>query len=211
LAWQSQFITFVTFSKNRGVATITANFPDGFKGSVLVHDCWASHFQTTCKTHQLCIAHLLRELMFFEQTYESNWATNFKRMLYEALDLKRNIKKEHFDFPLEERNRIQISLENLLEDPLPESQKKLRAFHKRMIKHKEYILTFLYHFNVPPDNNASERAIRNVKVKQKVSGQFKTESGAQGYAVIRSVTDTCIKNGQNVLNAFKTIAVLKAE
>jgi transposase len=210
-AWQSQFITFVTFSKNRGVATITANFPDGFKGSVLVHDCWASHFQTTCKTHQLCIAHLLRELIFFEQTYESNWATNFKRMLYEALDLKRKIKKEQFDFPLEERNRIQISLENLLEDPLPENQKKLRAFHKRMIKHKEYILTFLYHFNVPPDNNASERAIRNVKVKQKVSGQFKTESGAQGYAVIRSVTDTCIKNGQNVLNAFKTIAVLKAE
>ncbi|TXD54749.1 IS66 family transposase, partial [Polaribacter sp. IC066] len=56
-----------------------------------------------------------------------------------------------------------------------------------------------------------ERAIRNVKVKQKVSGQFKTENGAQIYAVIRSVTDTCIKNGQNIFAAFKTIAVLKAE
>ena len=153
----------------------------------------------------------MRELVFFEQTYESNWATNFKRMLYKALDLKRNIKKEHFDFPLEERKRIQISLENLLEEPLPENQKKLRAFHKRMIKHKEYILTFLNHFHVPPDNNASERAIRNVKVKQKVSGQFKTENGAQIYAVIRSVTDTCIKNGQNILDAFKTIAILRAE
>lgn len=60
-------------------------------------------------------------------------------------------------------------------------------------------------------NNASERAIRNVKVKQKVSGQFKTENEAQHYAVIRSVTDTCIKNGQNVLAAFKTIAILQPE
>lgn len=79
-----------------------------------------------------------------------------------------------------------------------------------MIKHKEYILTFLHHFHIPPDKNASERAIRNVKVKQKVSGQFKTENDAQIYAVIRSVTDTCIKNGQNILDAFKTIAILQA-
>jgi transposase len=50
-----------------------------------------------------------------------------------------------------------------------------------------------------------------VKVKQKGSGQFKTDNGAQFYTVIRSVTDTCIKNGQNVLDAFKTIAVLQPE
>jgi transposase len=62
-----------------------------------------------------------------------------------------------------------------------------------MIKHQEYILTFLHHFRVPHDNNASERAIRNVKVKQKVSVQFKTKNGAQIYAVKRSVTGTCIK------------------
>lgn len=67
------------------------------------------------------------------------------------------------------------------------------------------------HYDVPPDNNASERAIRYVKVKQKVSGQFKTDNGAQIYAVIRSVTDTCIKNGQNIFDAFKTIAILKAQ
>ena len=79
------------------------------------------------------------------------------------------------------------------------------------IKHEKNVFTFLFHDKVPPDNNASERAIRNVKVKQKVSGQFKTENGAQFYAVIRSVTDTCIKNGQNVLAAFKTIAVLQPE
>ena len=209
--WQSKFATFVVFSKNRGTATIDTNFSQGFHDAVLVHDCWASHFKTQCKTHQLCIAHLLRELIFLEQRFESNWATNFKRTLYEALELKKNLDQELYNNPILERDKIRIALDALLENPLPENQKKLRAFHKRMIKHKEYILTFLHHFHVPPDNNASERAIRNVKVKQKVSGQFKTENGAQIYAVIRSVTDTCIKNGQNILGAFKTIAILKAE
>jgi hypothetical protein len=153
----------------------------------------------------------LRELIFLEQRFESNWATNFKRMLFEALDIKKNLKQEHYKYPIIERDKLEKALEVLLEKPLPENQKKLRAFHKRMIKYKDYIFTFLHHFQVPPDNNASERAIRNVKVKQKVSGQFKTEKGAQIYAVIRSVTDTCIKNGQNILDAFKTIAILKAE
>jgi len=209
--WQSKFVSYVVFSKNRGIATIDANFPKGFKNAVLVHDCWASHFKTPCKTHQLCIAHLLRELIFLEQRFASNWATNFKRMLFDALELKKNLKQEHYYYPIIERDKLKKALEVLLEKPLPENQKKLRAFHKRMLKYKDYIFTFLYYFHVPPDNNASERAIRNVKVKQKVSGQFKTEKGAQIYAVIRSVTDTCIKNGQNILDAFKTIAILRAE
>ena len=134
-----------------------------------------------------------------------------KRMLFDALELKKNLKQEHYYYPIIERDKLKKALEVLLEKPLPENQKKLRAFHKRMLKYKDYIFTFLYYFHVPPDNNASERAIRNVKVKQKVSGQFKTEKGAQIYAVIRSVTDTCIKNGQNILDAFKTIAILRAE
>jgi len=131
--------------------------------------------------------------------------------LHNALKLKKDLSQEKYEGPIKERDKIKIDLEILLESPLPENKKKLRAFHKRMIKHKGYILTFLHHFNVPPDNNASERAIRNVKVKQKVSGQFKTENGVQIYAVIRSVTDTCIKNGQNIFSAFKTIAILKPE
>ena len=59
---------------------------------------------------------------------------------------------------------------------------------------------------VPPDNNASERAIRNIKVKQKISGQFKTSKAAQNFAVIRSVIDTTIKNSCNVLQALIVIA-----
>ncbi len=77
--------------------------------------------------------------------------------------------------------------------------------------HQQYILYFLYHPKVPPDNNGAERAIRNIKVKQKISGQFKSAKGADGFAVLRSVIDTTIKSGQNVLNALSLIAKLGTE
>ena len=53
--------------------------------------------------------------------------------------------------------------------------------------------TFLYYENVEPDNNASERAIRNIKVKQKISGQFKTDKGGESFAILRTIIDTAIK------------------
>ena len=50
-------------------------------------------------------------------------------------------------------------------------------FKKRMVKYEDYLFTFLDHYEVPPDNNGSERDIRNMKVKMKISGQFKTFNG----------------------------------
>ena len=70
----------------------------------------------------------------------------------------------------------------------------------------DYLLTFLYNLDVPSHNNSSEQAIRNIKVKMKVSGIFKSAKGAQNYAIFRSITDTCKKNQQDILNAFFTIA-----
>jgi transposase len=210
-AFQNKVVTYITFSNNRGTASIDENFPNGFPKSILVHDCWRSYFQINCKTHQICIAHLLRELLFFEERYQSKWAINLKELLLEALELKRNLTPNQYLNPILQRDKILERLSVLLLISVPKKRKDLCAFHKRIHKYKEYVFTFLFHQEVPPDNNASERAIRNVKVKQKVSGQFKTQDGAQFYAIIRSVTDTCIKNGQNVLDAFKTIAKLQPE
>ncbi len=78
-----------------------------------------------------------------------------------------------------------------------------------MCRERQHLFTFLFIENVPPDNNASERAIRNVKVKQKISGQFKIKQAAQNFAKIRSVIDTTIKNGLNVLEALTLIAKFK--
>ena len=63
------------------------------------------------------------------------------------------------------------------------------------MKYRHGIFTFLFHPDVPPDNNASERAIRNIKVKQKVSGEFRSDRGADIFAIIRSVVDTILKKG----------------
>ena len=79
-----------------------------------------------------------------------------------------------------------------------------------MIKHKDYVFSFLHYPDVPADNNGSERAIKNVKVKQKISGHFKSFEGEMNFAVLRSITDKAIKNAQNVLNTLIVIAELKA-
>jgi transposase len=64
---------------------------------------------------------------------------------------------------------------------------------------------------VPPDNNASERAIRNIKVKQKVSGLFRSTNGAFRFAVLRSITDAVTKNDLKVLNSLRIIATLQSD
>ena len=86
--------------------------------------------------------------------------------------------------------------------------KKLIVFKERIQKYRSYLFPFLYHSKVPPDNNASERAIRTYKVKQKVSGLFRTEQGAMAFAIIRSVIDTTIKNGKNVWEELALIPMM---
>ena len=77
-----------------------------------------------------------------------------------------------------------------------------------MVKYRQHIFTFLYYHKVPPDNNGSERAIRNVKVKQKISGQFKSFTGAESFAILRSVIDIAIKNNLNPLHSLSEINAL---
>jgi len=74
---------------------------------------------------------------------------------------------------------------------------------------RQNLFTFLFIRDVPPDNNGSERAVRNIKVKQKIYGQFKLGTTAQNFAQIRSVIDTAIKNGLNVLDTLSLIAKLE--
>jgi len=86
------------------------------------------------------------------------------------------------------------------------THKKLYTFYKRMCRERQHLMVFLFLEEVQPDNNASEGAIRNVKVKQKVSGQFKKQETAQNFSKIRTIMDTTIKNGMNVLKSLTLIA-----
>jgi len=209
--WQTPNLTFIAHSNNRGSETINREFPQGFPQGTLVHDGWRAQLKTVSKHHQSCLAHLQRTLNYLNQRYPKNrWTNKFIKLLHDSLILKKKL-----DFKSEkqfiERASIVQRLEYLLDNPPDQKHKELYTFYKRMCKERQHIFTFLFIDDVPPDNNASERAIRNVKVKQKISGQFKVEQAAQNFAKIRSVIDTTIKNGLNVLQALAIVAKFEFE
>jgi transposase len=207
--WQNEKLTYIAPSYNRGFATIESNFENGFKNAVLLHDCWKSHFKTPALNHQLCTAHLLRELNYFIEVYKNPWAIKFRQLLLDSLQVKQKMKYKDYYTAHQSKIDIESRFEGLLEQKVDEKRADLATFHKRITKYKGYLFNFLNYPDVPPDNNGSERAIRNIKVKQKISGQFKSFEGAMNFAMLRSITDTAIKNGQNVLGALFTIANLQ--
>jgi transposase len=204
--WQTPLFTYIAHSNNRGSETIDREFPEGFPKSVLVHDGWRAQIKTLSKYHQTCLAHLQRTLNHLNQLYpKQKWGINFIKLLYDAQKLKNKLDFQNEQYNIDRALIIQ-RFDFLLDNPPNQKQKELYTFYKRMLRERQHIFIFLFIENVPPDNNASERAIRNVKVKQKISGQFKEEHAAQNFAKIRSVIDTTIKNGLNVLEALALIA-----
>lgn len=212
--WQSPKLTYIAHSASRGKKAIEDNFPQGFPNATLGSDAWKAQLNTPAKTHQLCTAHMLRELKYLEDLYtEDPWAGRFSELLHNALKLRYTISCPDtwagtFNGPdwKKERSAIIDQLQLLLAHPPDPNNKKAYAFFKRILRNRDYMFVFLNDLAVPPDNNSSERAIRNIKVKQKVSGQFKVDNAAMDFAKIRSVIDTTIKNSQNVLQALRLIA-----
>lgn len=203
--WQTPSLTYLTVSNNRGLATVENNFPNGFPSAVLAHDCWRAHFKTPCLRHQICIEHIRRELMYFIEKSQAPWAKHFTVFLMDALKLKKEILANPNKSFNQQIDLINKDLEKHLSKLDQIEEKGLLSLAKRLKKQQNYILTFLDHRDVPPDNNGSERAIRNFKVKLKVSGFFKTIRGAIGYAKARSIIDTTAKNNRNVFEALSLI------
>lgn len=214
-AWvfQTPKATYIHSDTSRSKTVINQLFPQGFPESVLVHDCWSSYFGVETKKHQICTAHLLRELKYLSKLYpQQHWSENFTSLLHQALALKKSMLPLDYLQPVEQRTELEKQLETLLEQALNPEDKKLIAFKERMMRYQNYLFPFLYYPDVPPDNNASERAVRTFKVKQKISGLFRSDEGAKAFAIIRSIIDTTIKNSQNVLQALTLIPLLaKAE
>ncbi len=162
-------------------------------------DCWAAQLKVAAFLHQLCTADLLRELRNFEDALDCKWSITMKQLLQDAIALKKQLTSQDYLQSPPSVIQIEQRLTQLLKADHRSSHKKVQAFNKRLIKNKNSILTFLYHPKVPPDNNGSEQAIRNVKVKTKVSGQFRSDRGASRFAILRSIIDTTIKNTQMFL------------
>jgi len=177
--FQNPRATFIGIHpKRRYVAIEEDLMPEGFKNIILLSDCWASYFKTNAKSHQICTAHILQYLT--ERYKNQTWSGRITRLIKLALKVRRlqNIKPDMI-------TRKTNKLKEFLNEAIDKSFKKIIALQKQLAKYQDYLFLFLENEFVPPDNNGSERAIRNFKVKQKVSGFFKTVSGANNYAILR--------------------------
>lgn len=203
-AWtfQHKYATFIAVHKNRSFKAIKEIMPEGLQNNTLVTDCWAAYFMTGAQGHQLCTAHLSRELINHKQKHpDETWPGRMSQLITKALNLRRDNKVTKYNV-----GEILSSFSALIIEPLNKDLKDVITFQKRMVKHSNHLFNFLHNKDIPPDNNGSERAIRNFKVKQKISGYFKSVEGASIYATLRSVIDTAIKNEQNPYQIMRLIA-----
>jgi transposase len=200
--FQNDYCTYIVYNKSRGTKVINEHFPDGFINAIVVHDNYSSYNSLISIGEQLCLAHKLRDLNYAIECDNTQVMKDIKTLILEAM-------KDHTQ-DLQQYQRVilkeqyLLSLNKLLEaESIEKSEtwKQINSFKKAIDK----IFTFLLHANVPADNNGSERAIRNLKVKLKVSQQFKSTQGAKDYATLRSIIDTARKRDMNEFEVIRNI------
>jgi transposase len=173
---------------------------------VAVHDAWAPYDTYTGPDHQLCCAHALRELQAVTDAVPAGqwcWATQAAEALTAMQDLVREAIGQGRDAvdPATLAAQVRLFRSAVLagasqtaarSGPL---MKKHHALARRLRDRQDDYLRFTTDFRAPPDNNGSERDIRMVKLRQKVSGCLRTLTGARQFCAIRSYLSTAAKHG----------------
>jgi transposase len=133
--FQTENATFIHTDSSRGRAVVDTLFPDGFPHTVLVHNCWKPYFSVKAGGHQICTAHLLRELKYLDKLYTGqDWARNFSALLHRALELKGTMLPSDYLQPLEARKDIDRQREILRARVIDPKYEKLATFHVRMVR-----------------------------------------------------------------------------
>ena len=209
-AWQNILNTFIVASDNRGSQTINRIWENGYPNSVLLSDRWAAQLKVHTQGKQICLAHLLRDLTYLVEAEKHQFATQFKELLVDVFNIKKQLLLNQKPYQSDSPEAIILKKrinEALLITINFEKCPKTLTFQISMLKCRNYLLPCIYNLEIPPGNNGFERVIRNIKVKQKVSGQFK--SGQNAFCVLRSVIDTLIKRGVEVLPCLNQIIKLQ--
>ena len=203
--WQNEQASYYAVNKSRGYNVVKEHFGEDYEGT-LCHDCWSAHNNTVAKSgHQQCHPHLQRDLKFLVETYKSKWAYTFNSFLSSAQKARDKIWASDFDPEL--RKKIMAGYQKKLESFLVKAsvQKDILRLQKRVIKHRNSLLLFMSDPDIPFHNNSSESAIRVFKVKQKISGCFRSEHGAERYSVLLSIIETAKKQNLNILASIQSL------
>jgi len=211
-AFQNKVATYLAFDKSRSHDVVNKNFSLEEQGGIVwVTDRLPAYFMgdVGMEDHQICIAHLLRNLTYTMQAFPDDaWSLDMLDLLKDSVH-----QRNQGNIGPEPRKKMEERLDELLaRQPVytkeDGSDTELDKLKKGITKHKDYIFTFLTNPAVPPTNNDSEKALRPAKTKLKVSGCFRTEAGVENYATVASVIQTAVKNGQNPFEVLRVIATL---
>lgn len=214
--YSSGDITLKCLKRGRGIKAIDEIDIVPNYGGVIIHDCWASYFSYKHCGHGLCGSHLMRELTFVVESNDYAWAKNIKRLLQETCKKiskskqKKLNNKDYADLQKRFRNIMSRGEKELPAVPPKPSGKRGKIaksdahnLWERIKDNEEAVLLFAKNPYVSFTNNRAERDLRMAKVKQKVSGCFRTLQYAQAYCRISSYLQTMANKGYNPLIAIQ--------
>lgn len=199
-AWiaQTVYFTLVFHGKSRKGQELEDRFGDSLERMTAVTDRHSAYFALHFLNHQVCLAHLLRECQYLnELDKEQQWSKSVESLLQEAIHERNQRPTESID-PQSWLER----LDNLIEENISRLNEKFTTFKKGLLKCRDYIFNFLRDPAIPPDNNASERGIRKLKIKLKNSGCFRSDRGADAFMDLHSIVETTKKHGNSPYNAI---------
>ena len=174
---------------------------------IMVHDHWKSYFRYSRNEHALCNAHHIRELRFIHENHSMQWAKNMKGLLLEINQSKdKYVNQNKTKFSKWLLRKYNSAYDSIL--VLAEREQRVRGtidsrnLINRLKGYKKETLLFMNNFKVPFTNNLAERDIRMAKVKQKISGYFRSKISSNSFCKIRTMIISATKNRKNI---FKTI------
>lgn len=213
----TESLTYYAVHDKRGqIAMRETGILSQFKGTS-IHDAFVSYFQFDNCQHALCNAHHLRELRFIAEQYQQIWASDMAQLLRDAKNEVASCSDGQQSLSSQRICHYHQSYDTLLQqgfdaNPLPTTpppkkrgrnkQSPAKNLLDRLQKYKHATLAFISNFRIPFDNNLAERDIRMMKVKQKISGTFRTRRGAYMFCDIRSYISTVRKQGHSVIHAL---------
>jgi len=214
--YSSGDITLKFLHRKRGKKAIEAINIIPRYGGTIIHDCWSSYLSYHHCGHGLCGSHLLRELTFIVDTNDYAWPRHMKRLLQETCaKVSKAQEKKLTDKDLanlQKRYRTILTCGEKELPPIPPKPSGKRGklaksdahnLLERLQLHESSVLLFAKDSHVAFTNNRAERDLRMSKVKQKVSGCFRTEIYAQAYCRISSYLQTMASKGYNPLIAIQ--------